>query len=1049
MPEQDEDLDAYKPDVLTSGFTLHANEDKSNAQASESYSMQATGGQALGTQGEVRAFAKPQLDTSGYNALHQQKKLVDAEIEQFKKDSANFKAWTDKKNSITNLPQGIENARRELEKTLRTLDGIMQTGTPQQKANWQQAAADDQAKLDRFLERQANQPQIEAEIAALAEQPDMVRYQELTAEEERLTQEMAPAVSIAETSSPLFKNKQAMLDDPTKGGDRALLARSVATHQVDQLLGTNVIAEEKMAQPAGNRLMGVSVQADGAQIAGKYQGKDCFLQTDYSDPRIQKGMCDLEAVDYITGQIDRHYGNVFVNPETGKVTGIDNDLAFPEQNRAAMIQSDGAVQEKAVQGMPRMMSSDTADKILATRPDQLSSLLSSIKNPDGSGGLSKDEILGAVTRLQELQEAIKDPNSGVQVVKEFNQDTYNTLIQQQREMMGQEKPHLEEAMKQSRNDFSDIQNPSALIKNSKTSYLAGAVMEGRKYELRKGQIENGVEFGLRDADSAKVNAQKDPAIAEFKNQEKAARQSLVQNPKGIENLNLRREVMELQAQKNDLKKQLDACQKQLDKLDGPASLRDRAKSLFNIGRGEDQKRQDLGNQKQVILQGLKAVDQRMDAAIDKAMAPLQVDLRMAAKAKVEEKNNIAADKVAGVDAKFNAIKEMAARRGVNLDMVELGGAQARSQKEMVTVGGNKQINAATFRERSDAMQAKNSPAEANLASLKSDREAALGDAILKAAAVLHQGGAAINDVEKKVLDDAFAKVKRQCDIHDAEENKLNQERQDLYKAEVGAVVTPVLENQGFTPAEIDVFVEASVKLGMEMDSAALKNNQATAQAFAGQLKDGLETSDFKYSDHKPEASKLHDALYRANNTNAHVHADGDIEIKRGHASFQERSANKILGEVAAQKGVELVPVAQAQAVADHTPRVDANLTQASNETSETKPRVSEKTGLQRATSLPALGGAQWQAGEIKQAGKVDVRASLGISRSDSKSLETRPAVPAVGGEGQKAEGVEAAGQKAGEGQSKVKQMVAALEKSGQLKPPVQSPGGKSVGVPRK
>ena len=45
-------------------------------------------------------------------------------------------------------------------------------------------------------------------------------------------------------------------------------------------------------------------------------------------PRIQKGLSDLQLFDAISGQVDRHAGNIYVDPETGTVTGIDDDRAF-------------------------------------------------------------------------------------------------------------------------------------------------------------------------------------------------------------------------------------------------------------------------------------------------------------------------------------------------------------------------------------------------------------------------------------------------------------------------------------------------------------------------------------------------------------------------------------------------------------------------------------------------------------------------------------------------------------------------------------------------
>jgi len=118
---------------------------------------------------------------------------------------------------------------------------------------------------------------------------------------------------------------------------------------------------------------------------------------------------DLEANDYITGQIDRHMGNIFVDPVTKKVTGIDNDLAFPDYARSQVTGTPTA-REKTVAGLARFLHKDTADRISKLDPEDLRKQLENQETPNGVGKLSDASIEGAVQRLKELQDGIKAEN---------------------------------------------------------------------------------------------------------------------------------------------------------------------------------------------------------------------------------------------------------------------------------------------------------------------------------------------------------------------------------------------------------------------------------------------------------------------------------------------------------------------------------------------------------------------------------------------------------------------------------------------------------------
>ena len=122
--------------------------------------------------------------------------------------------------------------------------------------------------------------------------------------------------------------------------------RNAAMYEVAKLIGCkDLIAKAvPMVVVNGNHVLkGTFMEnADGSDVLN-LKGDDPLWQFDVSkgayDKRLYRDLADLQVLDYICGNIDRHKGNMFYKTETEngtvKITGlvgIDNDGSFPEKD---------------------------------------------------------------------------------------------------------------------------------------------------------------------------------------------------------------------------------------------------------------------------------------------------------------------------------------------------------------------------------------------------------------------------------------------------------------------------------------------------------------------------------------------------------------------------------------------------------------------------------------------------------------------------------------------------------------------------------------------
>ncbi|MGV3659176.1 MAG: hypothetical protein ACO1TE_03305 [Prosthecobacter sp.] len=449
------------PRVLEAAtFAMAANPNAiEGLQANQTFLATAVGNATLGRQGETVGFAKHQFNSGAYEQLTRDIDAIQT-AELTPKRNNLSKALADKNAS----PELLAEARGEALEAMKEL-------TPQES----------HAGLDALDNAQV--------LAAIKEMVEVTRQ-----EMDIKGKQQKDLRNLYNLSAQLYGDHSGQAPP-----DRALLARTVASSQVDQLLGTRCVAEEIFGVDNDNRVIGVSIQGDGEGLTSTFAGKDgikraCMLDVDLADSAIQRGLSDLEAVDYITGQIDRHCGNILIDPATKKVTGIDNDMAFPEISREKLFANKGEFTGKAVDGMPRQMHQDTAQKILSLNPEVLRATLAQMDTPDSVSRLSREAIQSACGRLVQLQNELKKPDGGaIKVVEEFNDDTYQAAVATQQAVA------LSYANMESIDQILE-EWPGHLDSCAKTSYVGVAVLQSHRYE--KGMQTEPDNYGVRPASTA-------------------------------------------------------------------------------------------------------------------------------------------------------------------------------------------------------------------------------------------------------------------------------------------------------------------------------------------------------------------------------------------------------------------------------------------------------------------------------------------------------------------------------------------------------------------
>jgi hypothetical protein len=218
------------------------------------------------------------------------------------------------------------------------------------------------------------------------------------------------------------------LDTGIKQADPNYGARAVAMTRIDQLLKTNLMVRTEFAT-SGGKMGTVGESAPGTQ--GQKLWDSLVLTTkernrklqagqkaiSLEDPVLQKAMNQMQIIDAICGQLDRHAGNWFAQVDkSGNVTGVkgmDLDMAFGKD----LTDPDGkqASQSMWYRGMPEMVDAELGERIL-----QLSA--TDIKDAV-KGLLGDDEVRALVSRFNIVQDKILAVQQRGGLTKKWNEQT--------------------------------------------------------------------------------------------------------------------------------------------------------------------------------------------------------------------------------------------------------------------------------------------------------------------------------------------------------------------------------------------------------------------------------------------------------------------------------------------------------------------------------------------------------------------------------------------------------------------------------------------------
>lgn len=206
------------------------------------------------------------------------------------------------------------------------------------------------------------------------------------------------------------KPANAMLNSAGIRVGRNLDERNVAMSRMASLLGKpNLVAHSRkmeLVDESGNTIQGIFMEkAEGFDFAKRSEDPMFNRHVDFDTVGLKKDLADLQILDYICGNIDRHSANMFYDIREDETTheryvagimGIDNDTSF------GILTSESALKYGETQmsgsGALGAINADMAATVMTFNRPMLEYALQDV--------LTKEEIDAAWIRTQSIQNAI-------------------------------------------------------------------------------------------------------------------------------------------------------------------------------------------------------------------------------------------------------------------------------------------------------------------------------------------------------------------------------------------------------------------------------------------------------------------------------------------------------------------------------------------------------------------------------------------------------------------------------------------------------------------
>ena len=279
-------------------------------------------------------------------------------------------------------------------------------------------------------------------------------------------------------------NKAAMEQEAKIVRNRRVDTRNVAMTRMADLLGMpGIVCESRMMKVRdrdGNVKDGIFM-AKARGVDPNYPGHEYASINKKKlwngNNRVLKQLADLQALDYICGNIDRHGGNIWFEFDDQQnligIQGIDNDTSF-----GALEPSKKANYHMMPPALMKAIPKNTADRILALTPEQIQYTLYGI--------LHKDEVNAAVQRLKDFQDAIRQKKLLLVADNEWRRFKPEDLTVKPENVKGSQMNNIFAEASKTLDEFAQFsQDPRPEVKYKEAGLVNRASDEGIKHHLKK------------------------------------------------------------------------------------------------------------------------------------------------------------------------------------------------------------------------------------------------------------------------------------------------------------------------------------------------------------------------------------------------------------------------------------------------------------------------------------------------------------------------------------------------------------------------------------